>query len=286
MAPSTTTADLKRQLLAEVSSLFRHDGRLWKEPIVEMLQEFRDARLRAVVFGGTLRSLLTSRLFLDRPGRPRDVDVVVSGIPLREIEHRFKKSLTRHTRFGGLQLHRGGWQFDVWPVGETWALRKDGRPDAGFAALPSTTTFNLEAIAVDAWPRSGHSREMFSGDDQFFDGIRTQTLELNREDNPYPDLTVVRALVLAASLRFRIGPRLANYIASAGIDLEAGRFEDLQRGHYGHVRLQGSTLRALMLAVSEQRRTGESVELPATGQLSLWSGSSASPRLRVHWLGS
>ena len=92
------------------------------------------------------------------------------------------------------------------PLAALGHYRRDGLGDAGFSALPSTTPFNLEAIAVDAWPYAARSREVFSGDDQFFEGVLSRTLELNRADNPFSALTVVRALVLAAELGFRIGP--------------------------------------------------------------------------------
>src|SRR4051812_48642791 len=61
--------------------------------------------------------------------------------------------------------------------------------------LPETTFFNLEAIAVDVWPQIGKARSIYSGDDQFFEGIITRTLELNRPENPFPGLCIVRSLV-------------------------------------------------------------------------------------------
>ena len=206
-----TVADLKRKLLQEVKFLFRRNGSVWKEPLLDVFRDLQQSKVRAVLFGGTLRSLLVSRVFQGKPGRPRDIDVVVSGAPLSWLEEQFADILARRTRFGGLQLRRGNWQFDLWPVAETWAFKHgNGSGPASFSGLPSTTTFNLEAIAVEAWTCGGRPRAMFSGDDQFFDGILTRTIELNRTDNPFPELTVVRAVILASELRFRIGPRLAS----------------------------------------------------------------------------
>src|SRR5438105_3015604 len=97
-------AELKQALLREVAALSRNDGIAWKEPILGVLSELRHSNVQAVLFGGTLRSLLTARLFEGRRGRPRDVDVVVSGAPLADLEERFGSILSRRTRFGGLQL--------------------------------------------------------------------------------------------------------------------------------------------------------------------------------------
>jgi hypothetical protein len=281
-------ASLKQTLLREVGVLSHNDGLAWKGPILNVLGEFRDSRMQAVLFGGTLRSLLTARLFEGRRGRPRDIDVVVSGAPLADLEERFRAIVNRRTRFGGLQLKRGRWQFDIWPVGDTWAFKQDRTTEASFAELPSTTTFNLEAIAVEAWPTSGRSRALFSGDDQFFDGILSKTLELNRDDNPFPQLTVVRGLVMASELRFRIGRRFAKHVREVGPALTEERLDQVQRSHYGHARLDVRTLKALIASVLEAPTDGREVSLPVVGQLHLWqNGSDApTPRVSVHVLSS
>ena len=266
----TTVADLKRLLRAEVGSLFGHNDRPWKRPIVEMLRDFRDSGLRVVVFGGTLRSLLYSRLYRHRPGRPRDVDLVVHGGPLQNVERRFGKYLFRRTRYGGLQLRRDGWRFDVWTVGDTWAFRGENRHRASFQNLPSTTPFNLEAIAVEAWPIAGHPREVFSGNDQFFEGLLSRTVELNSAEDPCPALTLARGLVLATEHSFRLGPRLAEYVATIGASVTRSEFEEQQVNHYGHVKLQASTLRRLIASVSKQYEHGANPQPLQLGQLTLW----------------
>jgi len=287
MAADPNIASLKRQLVEDVATLF-HRNAMWKEPILEVLDRLRTSNVRAVLFGGTLRSLMVSRIFERRFGRPRDVDVVVAGAPLSDLEERFKELLNRHTRFGGLHLRRGGWQFDVWPVSETWAFKQGHASPATFAQLPSTTPFNLEAIAVEVWPGDGRSRMVFSGDDQFFEGILSRTIELNRSDNPFPDLTVVRALVMAAELRFRIGPRLAAYIRDVAPSLTEAGVDQIQSKHYGHSRIESRTLMDLVAHVSRHEPHGKKISLPPLGQLRLWQTENEDdegPRLNVHLLG-
>lgn len=243
MDGSVTVPELKRTLLYEVRSLFRRNGSVWKEPILDVFQEFRESKVQAVLFGGTLRSLLVSRIVDGRPGRPRDIDIVISGATLSQLEERFGNILERRTRFGGLRLRHGTWQFDVWPVSETWAFKYDCKSGpANFAALPATTTFNLEAVAVEAWPRDGGQRAIFSGNDQFFEGILARTIELNRSDNPFPELTVVRALIMASELQFKIGPRLASYICDMGTSMNEDIVQRVQTSHYGYARMHSRTL--------------------------------------------
>src|SRR5438128_121469 len=139
---------LKDQLRQDVGALYRRDDREWSRPIVETLHHLRRSNVKAVFFGGTLRALLLARLQQGRFGRPRDLDIVVSGASLDELRERFQHSVRRETRFGGLQLECMNWQFDIWPLEHTWAFQTQPELIPQFAALPLTTFFNLEAVAV------------------------------------------------------------------------------------------------------------------------------------------
>jgi hypothetical protein len=273
MEHENLTASLKQQLLREVRRLCRRDHLLWKKPIIDTLYDLKTADVQAVFFGGTLRSLLVSRVFARRPGRPRDVDIVVAGASLESLKQYFAGIFSRETRFGGLQLRRREWQFDVWPLSQTWAFQRDAGLPPTFDALPFTTFFNLEAIAVDVWPSPGRrSRVIYSGDDQFFDGILSRTLEINKEENPFPNLCVLRALVMAADLEFKIGARLATYIIHHGGRITASQFDDLQQRHYGRQRVAGETLCRWVEAISDLHRTQSwvPIPLPSPRQLPLW----------------
>jgi hypothetical protein len=285
MEANLAIPDLKRKLLAEVRTLFQPNGSAWKVPILQVLQDLKQADVQAVLFGGTLRSLLVSRLFEGRLGRPRDIDVVVLGAPLSELTNRFHGIVARHTRFGGLKLRNGHWHFDVWPLEETWAFRKD-KAVARFEDLPSTTTFNLEAIAVEVWSKDRKPRALFSGHDQFFDGILSKTLELNRMDSPFPELAVVRAVIMASELRFKIGPCLAAYIAEIATTLSEEDIDEIQANHYGYSRITGHTLKQIMQVISRRSPMQKSIELPRMGQLHLWEAEPDTvPHITFHFLG-
>jgi hypothetical protein len=243
MDKDTVIGRLKDVLRKEVSRLCRSDNRLWKEPIVDTVRELHEANWHAVFFGGTLRSLLTSRLWCRALGRPRDIDIVIRDAGVSSLRRHFKRYVSRETRFGGLQLRRMNWQFDVWPLEQTWALVQDEVKEPSFDDLPNTTFFNLEAIAVEVWPQRGRARVVYSGDNQFFDGITNRFLEINREANPFPVLCVTRALLLAGSLNFCIGPKLSHYIVRHGTGLSGRQLDEIQEKHYGNVRESGDKLR-------------------------------------------
>ena len=282
MADTPTIRELKTVLRAELRSFCSNNGRVWKQPVVDLLHGLRRQQQAAVFFGGTLRSLLISRLNDQKPGRPRDIDLVVKGCTTEQLSDSFEQIVTRETRFGGLQLQHQHWQFDVWPLEKTWAFVEDQKEAGGFDELPETTFLNLEAIAVEVWPRSGKGRVVFSGDDQFFEGIANRVVELNREANPFPSLCVVRSLVLAARLNFSIGPRLANYIVKYAKQYSAMDYETVQRKHYGCLRVRGDQIESWTRSVKESCESGVSqISLPVLRQKEFWKKSTPRNRLNI-----
>jgi hypothetical protein len=262
---------LKTLLLREVSDFCECNNRKWKLPIQNMLQNVRREHWRAVFFGGTLRSLILSRLLHKAPGRPRDVDIVVVGQDLPTLEKRFHSDVARKTRFGGLHIRNVDWEFDIWPLHETYGLKRQSSCNISFQDLPRTTFLNIESIAVDVYPLPGRRRRIFSGDDQFFKAILDRTIDINNEENPFPELCVVRALVFAVRLRWKLGRRLLHYIAHHGIALSENTIESVQRKHYGCIQLDVGYVRRLIRAcVRAESSTTTTYELPFLSQLTFW----------------
>jgi hypothetical protein len=197
---------------------------------------------------------------------------VVAGTTLEEMKRRFDRHIVRETRFGGLSINCHAWQFDVWPLDRTWTFVQNHDLNPAFSALPRTTFLNLEAVAVDVWPSRIGRRTIFSGDDQFFRGIVERTLEVNNEENPFPALCVVRSLVMAASIDFAIGPRLAAYIADHGSHMSLDELREVQQKHYGVIRFDPNVLKDWIGHVTTARERDErkSLPLPVARQLTFW----------------
>ena len=49
MDAELTVADLKRRLVQEVRVLFRRNGSVWKEPILDVVHELRQSRVKALM---------------------------------------------------------------------------------------------------------------------------------------------------------------------------------------------------------------------------------------------
>jgi len=276
---------LKKALLKDVASLFQRNDVQWRVPIAEMIRLLKTASGPAVIFGGTLRSLMLSRLSASRRfGRPRDLDIVVSGVTADSLKERLREHVVRQTRFGGLQLERNSWHFDVWPLEQTWAIVHDHSLAMDFRSLPSTTFFNLEAIAVDLWANPGRGRTIYSGNDQFFEGLLDRTLEINRAENPFPALCVVRSLVLASSTRFWLGPHLSNYLSVQREKITDSELEFVQQQHYGNQRITSTLMRKWLdhIATQHERSPNSRIKLPRSGQLQFWDDDEDfTPRLLV-----
>jgi hypothetical protein len=123
---------------------------------------------------------------------------------------------------------------------------------------------------------------VYSGDDQFFEGLLTRTLEVNKEDNPFPTLCVVRALILSATIDFAIGPRLACYLARFGPQTSNRELEAIQVKHYGKLRQPARTLRVWIEHVrrSFDKSPESRVKLPIARQQTLWPESEDEPELQ------
>jgi hypothetical protein len=263
MVNEPSVENLKDILRKEVDAFCRqHIGQ--RGAVSEVTEAIRQRRWKAVLFGGAPRSLLISRFLHRRSGRPRDLDIVIQGQSLEVLSRAFEMLISRETRFGGLQLRSDEWHFDVWPLERTWAILEDGISQPDFSDLPRTTFLNVEAVAIELWPMGGSDRKIYSGDDQFFRAVIDRVVEVNRVDNPFPDLCVVRSLIMAHDLDFRIGSKLAQYIASYGPAISEKDLENIQNKHYGHVRITGPQLRDWIQSVSEILSIGveQDIRLP------------------------
>lgn len=262
---------LKTELRKHVSRFCSKDSLVWKEPILQTFQEIKKNNWNAVIFGGTVRSLM---LGYRSTRRPRDVDIVLTSVDVDRIKSAFSDSFVRKTRFGGVKLQKNDMEFDIWPVDRTWAYVADNTSERTYVNLPKTTFLNIEAIAVDVWPKArGNERKIYTDNDSFFKSILSQTLEINREENPFPSLCVVRSLIMAASLKFRIGPRLSEFIVKYGSVTSTHELEEVQKKHYGKVKVQGCTLFDWIEYINREKNNSDGpISLPMSyKQRNLWA---------------
>jgi len=257
-------------LRARVSRFLNSRARL-KAPLIGILRRFSERRLPAVIFGGALRDLMVHGPSTE----PRDVDVVVDGASVEDLARLFQDVVVRRTRFGGLHLNVKGWMVDVWPLSDTWALRELRIGCRDFQALTLTTFLNVEAVVIDLTSRRMRRQIYSSG---FFEAIRTRTLDINLEENPFPELSAIRSLVTASTLKYGLSKRLARYVVHHVNSAPLEYSVEVQLGHYGRARLDTETIHAWLKIIREQMNTQSVIRVPEEpSQLPLWKDQPVLP---------
>lgn len=160
----------------------------------------------AVLFGGACRD------FVFEPGkRPRDLDIVVSGVPRRcllafanavpaKIEN------TSDSNISGLKITTPDLKIDIWDIRETWAFAENKvQEPATFRNLLLTTPLNAEAVCVDLATRI----PIISKD--FLLLMDDRKLRINLADNPDGERCAARLLDYVARGLFVLATDTARY---------------------------------------------------------------------------
>ncbi|MEZ6235636.1 MAG: hypothetical protein R3B68_15730 [Phycisphaerales bacterium] len=179
------------------------------------------------------------------------------------------------------------WQFDVWPLEQTWAFKTSGDSSRIFRDFLSRRSSTLKRLQWMFQRRLVSLEPVYSGDDQFFDGILDQVLEINREENPFPVLCVVRSLAFTSMTGFSIGPRLAQYLTQHATGVSDDELADVQVKHYGRERVDRERMRRWLdyVAARVAATPGEVVRLGRPTQMTFWPEEDATV-IRLHLFGS
>ena len=250
--PSLTAAVSIETGLRERLTRFLSNASPWKKPLRDILRLINERKWEAVIFGGVLRDLAV----FGPSERPRDVDIVVTAdVSHTELENAFDKWTVRRTRVGGLHLLVDKWMFDIWNVADTWGINRLGLP-ANLSELPKTTFLNVEAIAAGIDTARGQQRQLYSYG--FAEAIENRTVDINFMENPFPALAVVRSLLTAARLDFKIGPRLGKYILEKSHSGSFRELVEIQKDHYAMVRIPEPKLDLWIGSINAQLSNGAS----------------------------
>lgn len=183
-----------------------------------------------ILFGGAVRDILVNQ-------KPRDYDIVVAinqykleqiieGIP---VEY-------RKNRFGGFNICLDGHLFDIWSLESTWAFREK-IVSASVRNLTETVFFNIDSVAVNLSTQQAYASK-------FVEALETNSLDIVLENNPYPDLCVLRALVFENRKGLKFSSKLRQYI-SEWINktiTPIHKLLEVQHKHYGFNALENGYL--------------------------------------------
>ena len=119
----------------------------------------------------------------------------------------------------------------MWTLSSTWAFQnKLVQYNSRFSDYTKTPFLNIEAIAVEMFAKKGKKRAVYSNG--FFESIKNQTLEINLEENPDPEVNISRAIFMSFHYGFSLGPHLRNYITTHARQLNKDRLLAIYKEKY------------------------------------------------------
>lgn len=136
---------------------------------------------------------------------PRDIDLVVD-VPADAISALVEKHGApglRRTAFGGWKLTAAGVAIDLWPLAETWSIKREHR-EPSLRALIDLVTFDWSGIAVTL---DGQIVE-----DGWFAAMETKRLDLRYDAWPYAFMLAGKALSLHRALGAQPTPKLRAWV--------------------------------------------------------------------------
>jgi len=240
-----------RQLLdrlLESGSTYEFPGSPWH--VVRSIAQRASKRNWSVfLIGGSLRDLALSGV----EGTPRDFDLVFCDVSRQTLMTEFSyMSPPRRTSLGGLRYNYRDVILDIWPLDETFELKHFDRVQ--IQDVPKHAFLDIEAIAVEISSGAGKSRQIV--EHGFTKAVLSKTIDINYEPNPFPELCLIKAIRMAASLKFLIGRGLMDYILRRRWNLNA--LMEAQQAHYGKSILGRSELeRVLDLMAGWNRKNGK-----------------------------
>lgn len=219
-----------------------------------------------ILFGGFLRDLMVFGL----KKWPRDIDIVFLSQTTEQLERDFLEANPRKNRFGGIHCELKKWQCDMWPLETTWGFHQKKRIEPTPANLTKTTFLNVEAVAAEFGPGGTVTAIHHNG---FFEAMRSKVLDINLEDNPFPPLAAVRALLTARKLNFAVAPRLSEYVLRTAEKDGLSSFIEFQISHYGEVRLSEPQLSTMLRELESAFLSNQALYLgpKEARQLKFWS---------------
>lgn len=240
----------------------------WSLPCYEILKRIRSRQERAFLCGGAVRDLLLSSY---RAGMiPRDLDIVLGYGTVKDVARLFKAYKQRWNCYGGVSIQVKDWSIDIWSLQKTWACQENLVEIKGFCDFPKTTFLDIEAVAVQLFCKRGRKREIYSKG--FFKAIASRTVEINLEPNPNPTSCIIRALNVARTYGFRMGPKLARYVLHYAKGMELEELFALYQLRYHCRGFSLDKLHCDINAIGEQVQSSsrnESVCLPSSRNMNL-----------------
>ena len=189
---------LRKRLIRLIRDNNRTDGWELAMEIVPKLQSVG----RLILIGGAVRDVARCGGVQFRS----DLDFVIHDTNRDRFVKLVRELGGRRNRYGGFALDFVRWKVDVWSIEDTWAHTAGLVQVREPADLLKCTFFDWDAILFDL------ESEAIVAEENYFQLLAANVLDINLEENPNPRGSLVRALRRGALWKVRFGERLTNFV--------------------------------------------------------------------------
>ena len=155
------------------------------------------------IFGGAVRSWILGR-------DPRDIDIAVDCTQEQLTEYILDvvsdKNLSSN-RFGGFKFKDAGYEFDMWPLAETWAIKNE-KIEPTFENLSRYASFNADCIVMEV----SRNKCIPLHDFGFAEAANSGIVEVNYAPNPIAPYNAMRGLRICKTYNWKPGKSLLEYV--------------------------------------------------------------------------
>ncbi|MEK3883688.1 hypothetical protein [Paenibacillus sp. PL2-23] len=155
-----------------------------------------------ILIGGSIRDIALNGK------KPRDIDIIVDT-DKESLDDAFVGIQHVRNRFGGYKAVYMEQEFDIWTLANNWAF-KSKILDAKVENIPQGCFYNLDSAYFNVTTGKGYA-------DYFESAIYGRRLDIMLEDqyvpsNPFPEVNVIRAIVLRKQYDVSYSNRVRSYI--------------------------------------------------------------------------
>lgn len=192
---------------------------LAKNAVIRLLEEGN-----LLMFGGAVRNYFENGFSTP----PRDFDIVVCT--KNEVLDRYFYNIPyRRNRYGGYKIEHYSVGFDIWSLNSTWAFKNQIVTNPKVENLTKTVFLNYDSIVYNL-----STGELY--DEDYRKAKEDRKLDIILQDNPFPELNVLRTFVFRTKYNMNYSDKLRSYLIawremhnSNAIDI----LKNIQLKHYG-----------------------------------------------------
>lgn len=190
----------------------------------EILIKDLEGQTDVYLFGGITRDHLFSSFTKHSLDETEDIDIVVTELNIDTIQ----KYIVKRTKFGGYKLKINGSLYDIWELKDTWNYNKiDKKINSDLVKLSKLVFFSFNTSIY--WI----NKRLWYISREFGKSVRNEVLDIVFGQNPYPELSIIRAYKYFKKYNYILSPRMKNYLKS---NFDPVELENYQKDRYGSIR--------------------------------------------------